>query len=207
MASFVDDVAWRERSSLQPGGRAPAPGELALVQSFMNSYFDLEVEHGADLFATPAALADWLARRELISRGDALSRRDLRRALAVREGLRSLARANTEPGLPGVARAFAGLNEAARGAAVEIRFAEDGPRFVAGARAGADRGLAVVLAIAARGMIDGSWLRLKLCPGEHCGWAFYDHSRNQSGRWCSMTVCGGRAKARAHYRRRRGGSG
>jgi predicted RNA-binding Zn ribbon-like protein len=52
-------------------------------------------------------------------------------------------------------------------------------------------------------MRDRSWSRLKVCPGEHCGWAFYDHSRNQAGRWCSMAVCGGRAKARAHYLRTR----
>jgi predicted RNA-binding Zn ribbon-like protein len=52
-------------------------------------------------------------------------------------------------------------------------------------------------------MLDGTWRRLKVCPGDHCGWAFYDHSRNQTGRWCSMSVCGGRAKARAHYHRHR----
>jgi predicted RNA-binding Zn ribbon-like protein len=52
-------------------------------------------------------------------------------------------------------------------------------------------------------MIDGRWQRMKACPGEHCGWVFYDHSRNNSGRWCSMAVCGGRTKARAHYRRQR----
>jgi predicted RNA-binding Zn ribbon-like protein len=52
-------------------------------------------------------------------------------------------------------------------------------------------------------MLDGTWDRLKACPGHDCGWAFYDHSRNQTGRWCSMSVCGGRAKARAHYHRRR----
>jgi predicted RNA-binding Zn ribbon-like protein len=32
---------------------------------------------------------------------------------------------------------------------------------------------------------------------------FFDNSRNQSGRWCSMSVCGGREKAKTHYRRRR----
>ena len=50
---------------------------------------------------------------------------------------------------------------------------------------------------------DGSWSRLKVCPGDDCGWAFYDESRNRAGRWCSMSVCGGREKARAHYRRQR----
>jgi predicted RNA-binding Zn ribbon-like protein len=51
-------------------------------------------------------------------------------------------------------------------------------------------------------MLDGTWARLKACPGRDCGWVFYDHSRNQSARWCSMKVCGDREKARAYYQRR-----
>jgi predicted RNA-binding Zn ribbon-like protein len=205
VASFVGASAVsRHRSSPQPGGRAPAPGELALVQSFINSHHDLEIDRGADLFATPAVLAAWLAHRGLIAGTDAsLTGADARRAVAVRESLRALARANNGPGYGGVPDALAGLNQAARGAAVELRFTEEGPRFVAGPRAGLDGALGVVLAIAARSMIDGGWARMKVCPGERCGWAFYDHSRNLSGRWCSMAVCGGRTKARAHYRRRR----
>jgi predicted RNA-binding Zn ribbon-like protein len=84
---------------------------------------------------------------------------------------------------------------------VEVLLEADGPRFAA-TGTGLDRALGVVLAITGRAMLDGTWRRLKTCPGHDCGWAFYDHSRNQTGRWCSMSVCGGRAKARAHYRRR-----
>ncbi len=200
---------WRELPQPQPGGRDRAPGELALVQSFINSHYDLVLEHGRDLLATPADLEDWLAQRGMIDRGHrSLGCEDLRRAVAVREGLRTLARPG-EPvsvgegapaGTPGI---YAELNAAARGAPVEIRFSESGASFVE-AHPGAPlgRALGLLLAIAARAMIDGSWARLKVCPGEHCGWAFYDHSRNQSGRWCSMAVCGGRAKARSHYHRR-----
>jgi predicted RNA-binding Zn ribbon-like protein len=205
MASYAAACSvWGEQSRLQPGARPPAPGALVLVQSFINSHYDLEVEHGADLFATPAGLADWLARRMLIASEaqPSLTGNDLRQALTVREALRALARANGEPGWPGAAGALAGLNEAARGAPIEVRFTDSGPWFVASAGMGLNRALGVVLAITARAMIDGSWMRLKVCPGQHCGWAFYDHSRNQSGRWCSMAVCGGRAKARAYYRRR-----
>src|SRR5215211_1975630 len=35
-------------------------------------------------------------------------------------------------------------------------------------------------AITARAMVEGSWNKLKACPGRHCGWVFYDRSRNQS---------------------------
>jgi predicted RNA-binding Zn ribbon-like protein len=180
--------------SVQPGGRRPAPGQLALVQSFINSHYDLELEHGADLLATPRALKHWLAAHRLIDADAQLGTRELERALAVREGLRSLA-----GGGDGLSR----LNEAASGAAVEVRFLDGAPTFVLQHSGGIAAAIGLLLAITAQAMIEGSWTRLKVCAGEQCGWAFYDHSRNQTGRWCSMSVCGGRAKARAHYRRRR----
>jgi predicted RNA-binding Zn ribbon-like protein len=42
------------------------------------------------------------------------------------------------------------------------------------------------------------------CANDDCRWFFVDTSRNQSRRWCEMETCGNQAKARAHYRRRRG---
>jgi predicted RNA-binding Zn ribbon-like protein len=91
----------------------------------------------------------------------------------------------------------------ARGAAIETRLEPSGPRFVSADEASVRGAIGVLLAIVATAMIDGSWARMRICPGHECGWAFYDQSRNQTGRWCSMSVCGGRSKARAHYRRRR----
>jgi predicted RNA-binding Zn ribbon-like protein len=197
--------SWLVLSSRQPGGRPPAPGELALVQSFINSHYDLELRHGADLLATPGALRDWLLARELIDAGARVGQRELARAVTVREGLRELARSGGQREV--VEPVLEQLNQAAGGAAVEVRFARGGPRFVPHSGGGVAAALGLVLAFAGQAMIDGSFSRLKVCPGEDCGWAFYDHSRNQTGRWCSMSVCGGRAKARTHYRRLRGGTG
>lgn len=45
--------------------------------------------------------------------------------------------------------------------------------------------------------------RVGVCPGEGCGWLFFDSSKNRSRRWCAMDDCGNRAKARRHYRRSR----
>jgi predicted RNA-binding Zn ribbon-like protein len=189
-------------TAVQPGGRTPAPGELAVVQAFINSFFDLEVDRGADLFATPERLAAWLAARGLLAERTTLHARDRTRAITVREGLRGLAADNNEASEAIPAASLAELNGAAAGARVEVRLDPDGPRF-APTGAGVDRALGMLLAITATAMLDGTWQRLKACPGHDCGWAFYDHSRNQTGRWCSMAVCGGRAKARAHYHRRR----
>jgi predicted RNA-binding Zn ribbon-like protein len=44
--------------------------------------------------------------------------------------------------------------------------------------------------------------RVKRCPGDHCGWLFFDATKNKGRRWCEMEVCGNRAKQKR--RRRRG---
>ena len=45
--------------------------------------------------------------------------------------------------------------------------------------------------------------RLKICPGANCRWVFLDTTRSGTRRWCDMSVCGNRAKARRYYRRQR----
>ena len=45
--------------------------------------------------------------------------------------------------------------------------------------------------------------RVRECAGERCPVLYLDTSRNRSRRWCSMEVCGSRAKASAYYRRHR----
>ena len=45
--------------------------------------------------------------------------------------------------------------------------------------------------------------RVRVCPGDNCGWLFLDTSGRR--RWCSMEVCGSRAKMRRLYARRRSG--
>ncbi len=46
--------------------------------------------------------------------------------------------------------------------------------------------------------------RVTQCDGSDCTWLFLDRSRTGNRRWCSMSSCGNRAKARRHYRRSRG---
>jgi len=41
--------------------------------------------------------------------------------------------------------------------------------------------------------------RIRVCG--NCGWLYLDRSRNGSRKWCDMSVCGNRQKARRHYRR------
>lgn len=44
---------------------------------------------------------------------------------------------------------------------------------------------------------------VKRCADDDCAWLFIDDTRNHSRRWCSMEDCGNRAKAGAHYARRK----
>lgn len=184
----------------QPGGREPAPGQLALVQAFVNTRWDLTAEPKGETLVSPEALHDWLRARALIEGQRRLDTQDLDRALVVREGLRALAFANNQQQLN--VGALDAMRRASQGAATQIRIEPQGPQFVAGAETSIGTVIGAIFAITARAMIDGTWQRLKACPGRHCGWAFYDHSRNQSARWCSMKVCGDRDKARAYYQRK-----
>ncbi|MYV67193.1 hypothetical protein GT043_14890, partial [Streptomyces sp. SID2131] len=43
--------------------------------------------------------------------------------------------------------------------------------------------------------------RIRACAHEACILHFFDTSRNGTRRWCSMAVCGNRAKASRHYAR------
>ncbi len=45
--------------------------------------------------------------------------------------------------------------------------------------------------------------RVKQCEGQHCGWLFFDTTKNKRRRWCEMSVCGNRSKVRALRARRK----
>jgi predicted RNA-binding Zn ribbon-like protein len=188
----------------QPGGRPAAPGVLGLLQAFLNTHFDLVTEHGADLLATRGSARDWLSAQGLMELEEKITEADLDRLHQLREGLRQLIAIGQGFGVKPSAGAARAINEVLAGAAIELRFSAVGPELIPVGASPVDRVLGSLTAIAAIAMIDDGWRRLKVCPGPHCGWVFYDHSRNGSGRWCSMNVCGGREKARAQYRRRRG---
>jgi predicted RNA-binding Zn ribbon-like protein len=170
-----------------------APGQLELVRLFVNT---VDLEDGDEELSTPEALAAWLEAHGLgaVSPGVA----DLDRARRLREAFRGLLLANN--GEEARAESAATLTEAAERARIALRFEPEGARLEPAA-AGADGSLGRLAAIAAAAMADGTWSRLKACRADRCGWAFYDHARNRSRRWCSMAVCGNRTKARSFRRR------
>jgi predicted RNA-binding Zn ribbon-like protein len=180
-----------------PGGRERAPEPLRLVQTFVNTR---DIENGVDELSSPAALEAVLHDLELLDgSASTLSEADLRVAIEAREALRALALANSGVPLPAEARST--LERAASSAHLTLRVGEDGrPRLVAAAR-GLDGALGAILAVVHEAVADGSWPRLKACPRDVCRWVFYDRSRNGSGKWCAMSVCGNRVNTKAYRRR------
>jgi predicted RNA-binding Zn ribbon-like protein len=178
-----------------------APEPLELVQRFVNSLHIHENRAPEDELADPEALRAWFAERDLLGASEQVSEEDLARAIDVREGLRAvLATHNGEPLDRGrVDR----LNAAAAQASVRVGFGPDAEPGLVPDAEGVDGALARLLAIVAASVEQGTWQRLKACPRDCCLWAFYDHSKNRSGRWCSMDSCGNVEKARAFRERRR----
>lgn len=191
------DPAW------QPGGREPAPGSLALIQAFVNT--EIPEWHRDDV-GTPAALAEWLAAHGLLERGRGATAGEFVRARAVRQALRELALANTLAA-PLDAETRARVDELLRQVPLVLEAAQDGGIGVRAAGSGVDAALGRLLAIVLEAERNGVWRRLKACRQDSCRWLFYDHSRNRSSSWCSMSICGNRVKTRAYRRRRAAGEG
>ena len=176
----------------------PAPGDLAIVERFINT---ADLDTGADALGDPEQLTAWLREAGLAEPVDSFDEAGRERVVAVREALRSLLLANHgEPADPG---AIAVLDRAARDARVVVTFGADGSARLAPAGGGVDGVVASLLGIVASAQAEGTWSRLKACPADACGWAFYDRSRNRSRTWCTMSVCGNRAKARSYRARQR----
>ena len=55
----------------------------------------------------------------------------------------------------------------------------------------------------ARVVVEEDFTQVKACQGQSCTLLFADHTRGHARRWCSMGVCGNRAKVSAHRNRRR----
>ena len=175
-----------------------APQPLYLVQRFVNS---VDLESGEDELSSPEALREWFAERGLMDPSDGVSAADLRRAIDVREGLRAVLRRNN--GLPLDEERVERLDRAVGRAAVRVHFAPGrDPELVTDVK-GVDGAIARLMAIVAGAVEHGRWERLKACPREECEWAFFDSSKNRSGRWCSMDSCGNIEKAKAFRERRR----
>jgi predicted RNA-binding Zn ribbon-like protein len=186
-ATVADEPAL-DFCNTRAGWGAPEPRE------YLTSYDHLLVwSREAGLTAAPAAAQlHRSAKRE-----PAQAARVLERALALRDGLYAVCTDSS----PAAWDTVAAEARNASAAAVLVQDAPPGRRWVIPESAGLDLP-ALELARAAGALLASTDLEtVGRCPGEGCGWLFLDTRGRR--RWCTMAVCGNRAKARRHATRAR----
>jgi len=229
-------------AAMTPETRPPAPGQLRVVQDFINSghlagraEISLEtaeairarrqagesqatvasalgigaklvaaVARGAPLsdeIATPAAAAKWLVARDLLPPGATIDHDELRKLHEFRAALRRLAQANN--GVPLDPAAAEALDRFAAETPLVMQFGADSGATLRAPGEGLEGAIGRLLTVVFDAMRSGTFQRLKRCPGDGCPHTFYDASRNRTGTWCSMSVCGNRTKVRSYQSRRR----
>lgn len=173
------------------------PNGLDLVIDFVNTF---DPDDGTDALATADGLGGWLGERGLITdeRGQ-LTESDRQVAIRLREALRALMLENNGESVdPGAAEE---LEAAAQRGQLGVHFGADGSVAIRPAMADLAGALAALLVPLVDAGRDGSWQRVKACRADDCQWAFYDRSPTRNGCWCSMQICGSRAKSRAYRNR------
>lgn len=165
--------------------RTPAPGGLALIERLANTLVDIGT--GADTLDAPETRESFGLRPE-----------DLPAARELRESLRAvcLVHAGHPPH-----RATTELSELFEASPLLVKVdPDDGSARLEPADPASLT--ARVAAAVASAVADGTWARLKACEAADCHWLFYDRSPAGRGRWCSMAVCGARAKMRSYRARK-----
>lgn len=177
-----------------------AAESVRFVRDFINT---VEWQTNEDSLATPADLSRWLQDHDVQVAGAALGTSELRLAKTIREGLRSALQAHAGHDVDRAA--IDALNRALLHVPVVVGITDSADSYLAPARATKNAAaLAPVIAAVNASQVDGTWERLKVCARDSCRWAFYDASRNRSGRWCSMAGCGNYVKMRRAYAVRKG---
>ncbi|WP_163870206.1 CGNR zinc finger domain-containing protein [Myxococcus eversor] len=164
------------------------PTDVVLLLDFVNT---LDVEKLVDAVPTSDALATWSRARGLLSPGETFSPEAFKAAIEAREALRAVLLSHTgEPLPPAELRT---LDRVAALSPLTLGFSPDSVRLRP-AGTGGWKVLGGLFAAIVSTQQDGHWPRLKVCAAGACQEAFFDTSKNRSGRWCSMAVCGNRTK-------------
>ncbi|MBK3570445.1 MULTISPECIES: CGNR zinc finger domain-containing protein [unclassified Streptomyces] len=160
--------------------RVPAPGDLALIEALVNT---LDIEAGADALDTEDGRAPFGLTAHQVPPAREL-RESLRAALLAHAG--HPAHQDVTPLGELLARAPLLLALDDRDGSARLAPADPEPL------------LSRVASAIAQSLVAGTWPRLKACEAPTCHWAYYDRSPAGRGRWCSMAVCGARAKMRRY---------
>jgi predicted RNA-binding Zn ribbon-like protein len=174
-------------------------GRAGQVEERLRSFADvLAWGQAAGLVAHP---------RTLIARtreNPAQAARALSRALGLRATLHAVFTAIAE-GRASEPSELRSLNRSLAGSLPSLRVAKrpKGFAWTWADTSALDALLGPVAWSAARLLTSDEAARVGRCANESCGWLFVDRSRRHNRRWCEMSECGSRAKARRYYARKR----
>ncbi|MFD7436447.1 CGNR zinc finger domain-containing protein [Streptomyces sp. NPDC059861] len=187
-------------------GIEPAPGGLAFVQELMNTIAAGKPRR-EDLLADPSTAENWLrdalanlaGRPEAAVSGVELDPEGLERLRDFRDDLRhTLTTPDSDSAVPD-----GPASTALPTVSVSMHWDAAG-RVQPVPRGSGWRMVASLAAIEVfKAQLDGSWSRIKTCRNPRCAVAFFDHSRNNSGVWHDVKVCGNAANLRAYRARLR----
>jgi len=124
------------------------------------------------------------------------------RALSLRETIHGLFKAAADGGDPDQ-RDLEHLNKELAQALSHMRLTRSGRALTLQLQGEpAEKMLWTLTHSAAQLLASPTLARVMECADPLCGWLFLDTSRNAARRWCSMSDCGNRNKARRHHHRK-----
>jgi predicted RNA-binding Zn ribbon-like protein len=153
-----------------------------------------------EIVGDPAELTAWIAERFPEVQAEAADG-DLVDARALRDSIAGIATAISRGGMP-TAAAVDVINLFAATPDIPPALA-GGSRQAGRSRARIGQAFAAI-ARTAVALFAADAERIRGCAAEDCRLVFYDESRSNNRRWCSMQRCGNRAKVRAHRARAAG---
>lgn len=166
-----------------------------LCLDFANTRYWRGRDVPTETLSTPGDLAAW------VKTSTPPGPRELERAIALREAIYRLfdaqAQGNAVP-----SRDLDALNGALAQAPARtaLKRCRDGYEWDVDTRSATAPALLAPVLWSAGDLLAGPRLdKVRRCANPECGWLFLDDSRAGKRRWCSMSSCGNRAKARRHY--------
>ncbi len=208
----MTDLPSRAEVPSRAGSLALVGGALAL--DFANTASGRGGPQALDHLTQPGHVVAWAAHAGIIDAAAAETARArlshpamatlLPAARAMRESVHRIAAALADGGEPDPADLDHVAHASAEAiAAATLTRSEDGYRWTWPLDPPGPWTILGPVALSAVGLLrEGDLKRVRQCRGEHCGWVFFDMTKNGSRRWCEMSVCGNRAKQKRFTARR-----
>jgi predicted RNA-binding Zn ribbon-like protein len=166
-----------------------------LCLEFANTRYWRGQDTPTETLRAPADLAAW------VKAPKPPSQQEFEQALALRETIHRLFDAVAQGKAP-AGRDFEALNAALAAAPARkaLKREKDGYDWDLDMRSGTALALLAPVLWSAGDLLAGARLaKVRRCANPECLYLFIDESRAGRRRWCTMSSCGNRAKAKRHY--------